>query len=79
MRAVLLSEVSPLLWQVIESKDIGGILHGDLHGVQTVPLRIAPDISAAAARHTAADQALIGLCRSPEFTLARLRAAVGGH
>ena len=55
----------------------GELLHGDMHGVQTVPIRIAPEIPAAAAREIAADRALIGLCRSREFTLARLRAALG--
>ena len=57
----------------------GDLLHGDLHGVQTVPLAIAPEIPGVAARILQQDQALIDLCRSEEFSLARLRAAVHGR
>ncbi|HVO46412.1 MAG TPA: RraA family protein [Steroidobacteraceae bacterium] len=52
----------------------GELLHGDLHGVQSIPAAIAARIPAAAARIVARDQALIALCRSPDFTLERLRA-----
>lgn len=54
----------------------GDLLHGDLHGVQSIPLNLAARIPAAAAALTAKEQALIALCRSPEFTLEKLRAAV---
>jgi regulator of RNase E activity RraA len=54
----------------------GDLLHGDLHGVQTIPVDIAPQVPAAAAKITAREQALIALCRSPEFSLQKLRAAV---
>ncbi len=54
----------------------GDLLHGDLHGVQTVPLDIAPLIPGAAAKIAAEEQALIALCRSPDFSLQKLRAAV---
>jgi regulator of RNase E activity RraA len=54
----------------------GDLLHGDLHGVQSVPLDIAARIPPVAAQITAKEQALIALCRSPEFSLERLRAAV---
>ncbi len=61
--------------------EIGGLtissadlLHGDLHGVQSVPLAIAAKVPAAAAAIQAGEQALIALCRSPDFTLAKLRA-----
>lgn len=54
----------------------GDLLHGDLHGVQSVPLAIAGQLPAAAARLTAREQALIALCRAPDFTLEKLRAAV---
>jgi 4-hydroxy-4-methyl-2-oxoglutarate aldolase len=57
----------------------GDLLHGDLHGVQSIPLEIAGKIPAAAARIAAREQALIELCRSPEFTLEKLRAAVAGE
>jgi hypothetical protein len=52
-------------------------LHGDLHGVQSIPLDIAAFIPAVAARISAREQALIALCRSPEFSLEKLRTALG--
>jgi regulator of RNase E activity RraA len=51
----------------------GELLHGDLHGVQSVPLAIAAQLPAAAAAIRDNEQALIALCRSPDFTLERLR------
>ena len=54
----------------------GDLLHGCLHGVQSVPLEIAARIPPMAARITAKKQALIALCRSPEFSLEKLRAAI---
>lgn len=55
----------------------GDLLHGDLHGVQSIPLDIAAQIPAAAAKITAREQAIIELCHSPAFSLEKLRAAVG--
>lgn len=52
----------------------GDLLHGDLHGVQSIPLAIAARIPQAAARIAAHEQALIAFCRSPGFTLEKLRA-----
>ena len=52
----------------------GDLLHGDLHGVQSVPLAIASRVPAAAASILAHEQSLITLCRSPDFSLAKLRA-----
>jgi regulator of RNase E activity RraA len=57
----------------------GDLLHGDLHGVQSIPLDIAARIPPVAAKITAREQALIALCRSPEFSLEKLRAAVAGE
>jgi regulator of RNase E activity RraA len=54
----------------------GALLHGDLHGVQSVPVEIAGQIPEVAARVTAQKQALLALCRSPDFSLDKLRAAV---
>ncbi len=54
----------------------GELLHGDLHGVQSIPLDIAAQVPAVAAQITAREQELIALCHSPEFSLAKLRAAV---
>jgi 4-hydroxy-4-methyl-2-oxoglutarate aldolase len=54
----------------------GTLLHGDVHGVQSVPLAIATEIPEVAARLTAQERALIALCHSGDFSLERLRAAV---
>jgi len=57
----------------------GDLIHGDLHGIQSVPEEIAAALPAAAARITGREHALIALCRSPDFTLEKLRAAVSGE
>ena len=54
----------------------GDLLHGDLHGVQSIPLDIAPQIPAVAAKLGAREQEIISVCRSPDFSLEKLRAAV---
>ena len=54
----------------------GDLLHGDVHGVQSIPLDIAGQIPAVAARIADREQSLIGLCRSPDFSLERLRVAI---
>jgi regulator of RNase E activity RraA len=54
----------------------GDLLHGDLYGVQSIPLQIAGQIPPVAERIAARKQELITLCQSPGFTLARLRAAI---
>ncbi|HUL46714.1 MAG TPA: RraA family protein [Steroidobacteraceae bacterium] len=51
----------------------GELLHGDLHGVQSVPLSIAARVPQAAAAIREHEQALIALCRAPDFTLEKLR------
>jgi len=54
----------------------GDLLHGDLHGVQSIPLDTAARIPPVAAQITAKERELIALCRSPDFSLEKLRAAV---
>jgi regulator of RNase E activity RraA len=54
----------------------GDLLHGDLHGVQSIPLEIAARIPPVVAQITARKQKLIALCQSPGFTVEKLRAAV---
>ncbi|GDY23802.1 demethylmenaquinone methyltransferase [Verrucomicrobiota bacterium] len=56
----------------------GDLLHGDRHGVLSVPPAIAPQIPAAATRLRESERRLIALCQSPDFTLERLRAALKG-
>lgn len=57
----------------------GELLHGDLHGVQSIPLDIAARIPPVAAQITAKKEALIALCRAPDFSLEKLRAAVASE
>jgi 4-hydroxy-4-methyl-2-oxoglutarate aldolase len=57
----------------IQSDDL---LHGDLHGVQTIPADIAEKIPAAAAEIIARNRELIALCRSKDFSVEKLRAAI---
>jgi regulator of RNase E activity RraA len=50
----------------------GDLMHGDRHGVHTIPLSIASEIPAAAARLLSKEQELIDFCRSSHFSLAGL-------
>jgi regulator of RNase E activity RraA len=54
----------------------GDLLHGDLHGVQSIPLDIAGQISPVAERIAAREQELITLCQSKDFSIGKLRAAI---
>jgi regulator of RNase E activity RraA len=54
----------------------GELLHGDQHGVQSIPLGIVAQIPPIAARISARKRELIALCQSPEFSLEELRAAI---
>jgi len=54
----------------------GDLLHGDLHGVQSIPLTVADKIPLAAAEIIAKEQELITLCQSKEFSVEKLREAV---
>jgi 4-hydroxy-4-methyl-2-oxoglutarate aldolase len=54
----------------------GDLVHGDRHGVQTIPLEIAPDVPAVAQQIMRCRHDVVGLCRSDKFSLDRLREAV---
>jgi len=54
----------------------GDLLHGDRHGVQTVPIEIAQKIPAVVQRMKGEEREIIELCQSGEFTLEKLRADV---
>jgi 4-hydroxy-4-methyl-2-oxoglutarate aldolase len=54
----------------------GDLIHGDRHGVQTIPLEIAHKIPAVAQEMIAQEEEIIRLCQSPGFTLETLRATV---
>lgn len=54
----------------------GDLLHGDRHGVQTVPIEIAQKIPAVAQRMNQEERELIEFCQSSAFTPEQLRADV---
>ena len=54
----------------------GELIHGDLHGVQSIPSTIAGKIPAAAAEILAREQELVTLCQSKDFTVEKLRALI---
>jgi regulator of RNase E activity RraA len=55
----------------------GDLMHGDLHGVQTVPLELAHRIPAVAEDMIAQEQRIIEFCQSADFSVEKLRAEVG--
>lgn len=55
----------------------GDLVHGDLHGVQTIPLEIADRIPAVAREMGEQENQIVRLTRSADFTVAKLRAEVG--
>jgi len=54
----------------------GDLLHGDLHGVQSIPLDIAAQIPRVAADIIAREQEIISLCHAKDSSLEKLRAAI---
>ncbi len=54
----------------------GDLIHGDRHGVQTIPLEIAEQLPAAAHGILHRRQRVIGLCRATNFSLDKLREAI---
>lgn len=50
----------------------GDLLHGDRHGVLTIPPKIAGSIPAVAAEIQRAEKTVIDFCRSKEFSVAKL-------
>jgi 4-hydroxy-4-methyl-2-oxoglutarate aldolase len=54
----------------------GDLIHGDRHGVQTIPFEIAERVPTAAHGILHRRQHLIGLCRTDNFSLDKLREAI---
>jgi regulator of RNase E activity RraA len=54
----------------------GDLIHGDRHGVQTIPLEIADRVPAVAHDILQQRERLIGLCRAPNFTPKEFHKAV---
>jgi 4-hydroxy-4-methyl-2-oxoglutarate aldolase len=54
----------------------GDLLHGDEHGLLTIPLEIASQVPAEAARLQAKEQRVVDICRSEHFSVESLRQAL---
>jgi regulator of RNase E activity RraA len=54
----------------------GDLLYGDCHGVVAIPNEIAARVAPMAAKLIRRERKVIDLCRSPEFTIEKLRNAV---
>ncbi len=54
----------------------GDLLHGDRHGVQTIPIEIAPKVPAVAQRMIGEEREIVEFCQSGDFTLEKLRSNV---
>ncbi len=54
----------------------GDLLHGDRHGVQTVPHEIASQVAPMAQRMKSEEKALIELCWSKDFSLEKLHSEI---
>jgi|SRR5579863_242099 len=57
----------------------GDLVQGDRHGVQTIPLEIAARVPDVARELLQQRHQLVGLCRSPEFSVSSLRQAIKGR
>jgi 4-hydroxy-4-methyl-2-oxoglutarate aldolase len=54
----------------------GDLLHGDSHGVVSVPRQIAPAIPRVAADLAQRDRRVLAVCESPDFSVDKLRATL---
>jgi regulator of RNase E activity RraA len=57
----------------------GDLIHGDVHGVVRVPLNVANEIPAVAARIREQEGRVIQYCQSPEFNIGQLRSIVASN
>jgi regulator of RNase E activity RraA len=76
---VAVSHAYAHIFEVGKTVSVGGmevhpndLLHGDRHGVLTVPAEIASQVPAAADRLQKAEQKVIDFCRSGDFSVAKL-------
>ena len=51
----------------------GDIIHGDQHGVASIPMSIAAQIPEAVAKVEARERPLIEACHASDFTIAKLK------
>lgn len=54
----------------------GDLLYGDCHGVVSIPNDIAGEVAAMAEKLSHRERKVIDLCRSPEFSIEKLRTAI---
>ena len=54
----------------------GDLLHGDRHGVLTIPKEVAAEVPAVAAKLQGAEQRVSDFCRSQDFSVGQLRRIV---
>jgi 4-hydroxy-4-methyl-2-oxoglutarate aldolase len=54
----------------------GDLLHGDRHGLLTVPRLVATDVPAAAEKQRGAEEKIIAFCESGNFSLEKLREVI---
>jgi 4-hydroxy-4-methyl-2-oxoglutarate aldolase len=54
----------------------GDLLHGDQHGLLTIPREIAGEVPAVADRQRQAERKVIDLCQSKQFSVEKLRQAL---
>jgi regulator of RNase E activity RraA len=54
----------------------GDLLHGDQHGVVSIPVSIASEIPDVAAKLVAEERELLALCRSGDFSFEKLTAQI---
>ena len=47
----------------------GDLIHGDRHGIQTIPLELIGEIAEEAAKIQSEEQELMRFCRSPQFSM----------
>jgi|TARA_Y100000310_G_scaffold253589_2_gene260481 regulator of RNase E activity RraA len=57
----------------------GDIILGDKHGVISIPPELAADLPAAVKAVEDREQEIIGLCKSPDFSIEKLKAALGAR
>lgn len=55
----------------------GDLVHGDVHGVQTVPLEVANQIPAIAKQMIDEERGIIEFCQSADFSVEKFRKLVG--
>ena len=57
----------------------GDLLHGDIHGVQSIPIDLAAKVPAVAFEISRREEEIVALCRSSDFSLEKLRMLLSGN